>query len=90
MCASVFAGVETCGAGRGMTICIYVGQRPVGFVHTVLLKGVVEKYREGGRLGHNYGGRRTKKTVWHVMVGGEREMAHWHSGPAIRAPLTRI
>ena len=37
-CATVFACVETCGAGCGMTICIDVGQRPVGFIHTVLLK----------------------------------------------------
>jgi hypothetical protein len=35
---------------------------------------------------YNYGrrGRRRRRTVWHVMVGGERELALWHSGPAIQ------
>lgn len=37
---------------------------------------------------YNYEGRRRRRTVWHVLVRGKRELARWHSGPAIRAHTT--
>jgi hypothetical protein len=44
------------------------------------MREVQSKWKIGA---HNYVGRRRRKTVWHVMVGGERELEHKPCGPAI-------
>ena len=44
------------------------------------MREIQSKWKVGA---HNYVERRRRKTVWHVMVGGERELAHKPSGPAI-------
>ncbi len=44
------------------------------------MREIQSKWKVGA---HNYVGRRRRKTVWRVIVGGVRELAHKHSGPAI-------